>query len=247
VRTELFDDFVGVIREMGWTDGLLYLGARIVSVVSKGRIDFRKYYFVSQPVPHNSLLPAGRGQGIEVTRIDRQHPLVAQFPRPKSIVDRRFANGADCFLATKGDQFIGFLWLQRGEYWEDEVRCRFSPQPTSQSIWDFDVYVEPEFRYSLAFVRLWDVANEFLRDTKVRWSVSRISAFNTGSINSHLRLGTFPIASACFLSGRRWQVLVSGTRPFFHFSRHPGQVPQLRLAADERHKKRYRRFRLTTA
>jgi hypothetical protein len=231
-----------LIRDMGWKDGALYLMARVVRRASGGWVELRKYYFVSQPIPDQPLLPANRGTSIAVSGVDRDHPLVSRFPRPPHIIAQRFARGALCFLATKEERFVGFLWLQRGGYLEDEVRCLFTPMPGTEVIWDFDVHVEPEYRSGLVFPRLWDTANRFLREANIKWSVSRISAFNPGSINSHVRLGAYPIGSACFLSIGRWQLLLCTSAPYIHFSGAEERIPEIVLAADPGHCKRYDRF-----
>lgn len=231
-----------LVRDMGWNDAAQYIFARSLNRLSYGRIDLRKYYFCSQPIPDKSLLPARRGASIVVKQVDRSHPMVSVFPRPAQVITRRFNDGALCFLATKEEKFVGFLWLQQNGYLEDEVRCRFTPAPAGQTIWDFDVHLETEYRASFAFARLWDTANDYLRNTGIKWSVSRISAFNPASINSHVRLGAFPIASAYFFSGRRWQILVTGNRPYIHGSTGDHNIPELPLSADPRNRKRYRRF-----
>jgi hypothetical protein len=231
-----------VARDMGWKDGALYIIARIIRGISGGHAELRKYYFVSQPIPDKPLLPSKRGASIVVAQVDSRHPLVSRFPRPAQIVAQRLARGALCFLATKDDHFVGFLWLQRGGYLEDEVRCLFTPLPANQVAWDFDVYVEPEYRSGFVFARLWDTANSFLREAKVKWSVSRVSAFNPGSINSHLRLGAFPIGSACFLSLGRFQLSLSSVPPFIHFSGGDACIPEIALPADPSRSKRYARF-----
>jgi len=232
----------GIVRSFGWADGCVYVAARAIQTLSLGRAELRKYYFVSQPIPEAPLLPKNRGASIVVERIDRQHPLVGSFPRPAQVITDRFDNGATCFLATKNGEFVGFLWLQAGSYREDEVRCLFKPLPAERAIWDFDVHIEPAYRSSFAFARLWDTANQYLRDSGVCWSVSRISAFNAGSINSHARLGAFPIGAACFLKGRTWQLTLSLSPAFFHFSGGERAVPQISLPAAPEYRRRYRRF-----
>lgn len=232
----------GVIRSIGWTDGCIYLAARAIQALSGGRAELRKYYFVSQPVAAAPLLPKNRGASIVVELIDRRHPLVSAFPRPSQVIAERFDNNATCFIATKNGEFVGFLWLQAGSYREDEVRCLFTPLPAERAIWDFDVHIEPSYRSSFAFARLWDTANQYLRDRGVCWSVSRISAFNAGSINAHARLGAFPIGAACFLQGRTWQLTLSFSPAFCHFSSGEHAVPQISLPAAPEHRRRYRRF-----
>ena len=100
----------------------------------------------------------------------------------------------------------GFLWLASGIYEEDEVRCRYQLANPTETVWDFDVYVEPRFRLGRTFARLWDAANEDLRQRCIRWSISRISAFNPASLAAHARLGALPLGHASFLCLGRLQL-----------------------------------------
>jgi hypothetical protein len=56
--------------------------------------------------------------------------------------------------------------------------------PSGKAVWDFDVYVVPAYRLGYTFLKLWDTANAHLRSLGVRWTLSRISAFNAGSLSS---------------------------------------------------------------
>jgi hypothetical protein len=125
--------------------------------------------------------------------------LTGSFPRPAEVIARRFADGAVCFGATQEGVLIGFIWLKHQYYEEDEVRCRFVPRPAAKAAWDFDVYVDPAFRMSRTFLRLWDAANAYLRDQGIEWTMSRISTFHAKSQAAHRRLGAQPVAGALFL------------------------------------------------
>lgn len=232
----------GLVRELGWRDAALHVLARALPLLTRGRVTLHKYYFVAQPIAVQPLLPPHRGRSIAVRRIEPDDPLVAQFPRPPEVIARRFADGALCFAALKDDAFIGFLWLQSGSYLEDEVQCRFTPLPRQQAVWDFDVYVDAAHRRGFAFARLWDSANAYCRDRGMRWTVSRISAFNPGSLASHAGLGAVPLGNACFLGAGRMQLMWSDVAPRLHLLRPGGVEPELLLAADGATVRRYRRF-----
>lgn len=139
--------------------------------------------------------------------------------------------GAVCLAAENRDRFIGFIWLKEVEYPEDEVRCNYLLEPRGVSAWDFDVYIDPAFRFGRTFVRLWDCANAWLRERGYRWSLSRISAFNPESIAAHDRLGTRRIGSAIFLRLGELQVAFLDRAPFVHVGWGGDQTPTLRLAA----------------
>lgn len=205
--------------ELGWTNAILYLATRSLEALSRGRARIIRYYFVAQPIP-----PAGSSTLVResarnpVTPVQPDDPMVATFPRPPEVIANRFGNGDLCLAARAGDRFAGYLWLARGAYDEDEVRCRYELAVPQESAWDYDVYVEPDFRIGRTFMRLWDAANRHLAADGVRWSFSRISAFNPVSMQTHGRLGIRKLASATFICLGPLQLAVTDTRPFLHFS-----------------------------
>lgn len=222
------------LQQLGWINTILYMLKHLLAKISRNHLGLYKYYFVAQPVTEISLLPAGRGKKIAVFQIDRQdETILQQFPRPAEVIRTRFENGAICLAAFREDRFIGFLWLSPGSYQEDEIRARFMPLPAGKTAWDFDVHVEPDFRLGLAFLRLWDEANSFMRKHDIRWSCSRISAFNADSLGSHARLGTRTMGSAVFLCIGQWQAMIANTAPWFHLSTHSDSFPEFRFDTRE--------------
>jgi hypothetical protein len=184
---------------------------------------------VAQPVAKTALLAQGRGKKIEVRLIHEQDEIIQQFPRPAAAIQARFEQGAKCLVATKDGRFVGFLWLLMGGYQEDEVRARYVPLPANRSAWDFDVYVAPDFRLGLTFLRLWDQANRVLCENNIFWSCSRVSAFNVGSLAAHARLGTVFLGSAIFFCVGGCQLTFASTSPYFHLSWGPDSFPEFRL------------------
>lgn len=218
-----------MLQQWGWFNLGLYLLNRFLVMISKGDLKLDRYYLVAQPVAKASLLPPGRGKKIEVRLIHEQDEIAELSPRPAAVIQARFEQGAKCLAAFKEERFIGFLWLLFGGYQEDEVRARYIPLPAGRAAWDFDVYVAPDFRLGLTFPRLWDEANCMLNKKGVRWTCSRISAFNVGSLESHARLGTVSLGSAIFFCAGGWQITVASIAPFFHLSTHSGSFPEFRL------------------
>jgi hypothetical protein len=215
------------VQQLGWINTILYTLKQLLAKISRNQLGLYKYYFVAQPVAEISLLPTGRGKKIAVFQVDAQdETILQQFPRPAEVIRTRFENGAICLAAFRDDRFIGFLWLSPASYQEDEIRARFRPLPADRTAWDFDVHVEPDFRFGLAFPRLWDEANSFMRKRDIRWSCSRISAFNADSLGSHARLGTRTMGSAVFLCIGQWQIMLANTAPWFHLSTHSHSFPE---------------------
>jgi hypothetical protein len=218
--------------EMGWLDGLLYLLDRVLGIVSGRRARIQKNYLVAQPVFTGRRLPSNRGTSIEIRRVAPLDPIIGEFPRPARAAPYRFNQNAICLAALHAGRFIGFIWFTIGPYQEDEFRCRFVPLPDGQSAWDFDLYVDPAHRNGIAFLKLWDEANALLASRRVRWTLSRISAFNRGSMISHTKMGARRVGVVTTLSIGSWQIAASTVPPYLHFSTGPDSFPTLLLDTD---------------
>ena len=226
----------GALRgELGVANAVLYVLSRALQAGSMGRCRLYKYYLVAQPVAAKSLLPPSRGINIEIRQLNEMESIAASFPRNLEVTRHRFENGASCFLATKKGQFAGFLWLQSGEFLEDEVRASYETLPTASTVWDFDVFVDPSLRFGMTFPRLWDEANSVMRERGINWSCSRISAFNAGSRAAHARLGTEILASASFLCVGNLQLTMATVSPYLHFSIHSNKFPKFYLDTNRCH------------
>jgi hypothetical protein len=215
------------MRELA--DACLYLFDRSIAALSGGRARLRKYYFIAQPVSTKRWLPPQRGASVEIRRLSASDPLIKELPRPDWVISYRFQQGALCLAALKERKCIGYLWLTLGPYQEDEVRCRYVPLPEGKASWDFDVYVDPEHRSSIVFLKLWDEANRLLAGHEIRWSLSRISAFNTASMSAHARMGAKRIGAAVFLSMGPLQICAATAAPYFAISRQRDSFPTFAL------------------
>lgn len=213
------------ITELGWLNAMLYLCDQALARLTGGRCAIHKYQFVAQRLGDLPLCP-DRGRDIEIRVLTQRDAIPPRYPRPAAVLDQRYAQGAISLAAYRRHELIGFLWLLFDACQEDEVRARYR-LVSPQSCWDFDVYVRPQERLGWAFCRLWDEARCLLRARAVRWSCSRISAFNAASLGAHARIGTVPLGSATFLRCGQWQWMVATLAPHFHFSRHPASSPQL--------------------
>lgn len=217
-------------EELGVVNGAVYLVGRLLQRLSGDRARIVRYQFFAQPVPQTPPTPPRAAGKCRIRIVDAHDPVVSAFPRPPHVVARRFADGATCFVAEMGDRFAGFLWLARGAYEEDEVRCRYELVPPALCAWDFDVYVEPDFRIGRSFSRLWEAANAHLAAQGVQWSLSRISAFNPASLAAHRRLGIRQLGTATFLVLGAAQFSFHGRTPFFSICTNHARRPQLQLS-----------------
>lgn len=205
-------------EDLGPINAPLYLLHLALSVPTGGRAKVERFIFVAQPVHDAPLLPPGKATTSTAMQLNAGAPLVMQSPRPAKVIADRFAQGAICLAIVKNDILQAFLWLIQKHYDEDVARVRFVLPPSGKAAWDFDVYVVPAYRLGYTFLKLWDTANTYLRDLGVRWTLSRISAFNAGSLSSHSKLGARPIGSATFFIVGPLQIMTSSLRPKFHIS-----------------------------
>jgi hypothetical protein len=213
------------IAQLGWLNAALYLLARLLQRGSGGRWALHRYHFIAQYIGDTPLSPA-RGLDIEIRPTSPAEPMPDDYPRPPAVLRQRHAQGARSLTAWRNGRLAGFLWLAMGAYQEDEVRARYLLCSSSAS-WDFDVWVRPEERLGWVFRRLWEAARRQLRGQGVRWSCSRISAFNPGSLRAHARLGTVRLGGAVFLRCCGWQWMFASLAPYFHLSCGPASFPQL--------------------
>lgn len=221
----------GLVQELGLVGALCYATSLLLARTG-GHASLHRYYFVAQPVADEAFLPPQRGKSIEVRFVEPEDPTLLSLPLDQKVLAYRAGQGAVCLGAFKDGEIIGCLWLCLSPYSEDEVRCRYAPQPPDQASWDFDVYLRPEQRSGFGFARLWDQANAFLRQRGVRASWSRISAFNTASLASHSRLGARILARATFLRLGPCQIMIASVTPYFHFSFRSADLPVIQLPND---------------
>jgi hypothetical protein len=217
------------LRRLASVNGWLAAFDRVLRALSGNRMRLYKYYFLAQPVVAKPWLPPHRGASVDIRPVAASDPVLDEMPRPKAVFPYRFQQGAVCLGAFKAASCLGFVWFTFGPYQEDEVRCRYVPLPEGQSAWDFDLYLEPAHRNSVAFLKLWDEANRVLAARGIRWSLSRISAFNERSIASHQRLAARRIGTAVFVIIGSWQLSLASVKPFFFLSPRSDSFPEFAL------------------
>ncbi len=228
----VFAKFREAADAIGFWNAVLFAISRVSGTLCGDRIRIVKYYITVQPVAAESGERWTRTGTFDITWADAGCPLFADIERPPEVIAARFAQGARCLVAASKGQLAGFLWFVIGPYDEDEVRVRFVPGPPGSAAWDFDVMVMPQFRMGRLFSYLWHRANSELGARGVRRTVSRISAFNAGSLASHQRLGARIVGNVLFLCVGQWQLMYSSLAPRWHLSRRADERPTLTIATD---------------
>lgn len=220
-----------LVRQMGAWNSLLYLVSRVLDRASGGRVRLIKYYIVAQPIAVSALLRPDAKTELRFT--EAGDPLIRHFPRPTEVIARRYADGARCITATVNGTFAGFIWWQHDRYEEDEVRCTYVLEQPQHSVWDYDVYVAPDFRLGRTMARLWHATNRHLMAQGVRWTFSRISAFNASSLRSHAKLGMQRVSSITFWQAGSLQLATFDDPPYLHASLSRRKRPLIRLRLPE--------------
>lgn len=189
----------------------LYLTHRLLQKLSGDRVGLHVYLFCAQPTHSPALAKIRDDPRTQIVPVAPTDPIVQDFPRPRDVLERRFASGATCHAVVVKEQFAGHIWLAHGHYDEDVVRCRYM-LPGPSTVWDYDVYVVPAFRATRAMARLWKGVGQVLRSQSVMWSYSRISLFNPASVQTHEQLGARHLCTGAFLALGGVQVALF-TRP----------------------------------
>lgn len=220
----------------------LFIMSRVLDTVTISNLRLIKYYLFAQPITAQPITMslASDHYGISqvgsftLSWVGADCPVFAQTERSSSVLAARFDQGARCLLATHSSsgEFAGFLWFVVGPYDEDEVRARFISQPVDTTAWDFDVAIVPRFRMSRLFSYLWRVAMAEMCAIGVTHSLSRISAFNATSRNSHQRLGGLVVGQATFICAGRIQLMISSLKPCLHISWCDKQRPKILVSSN---------------
>lgn len=218
-----------LVSELGIRNAIAY---RLDNFLYRMRIGrFVSYGIFAQPVKDgisSDRPPQPRPGPVEYRIIDGADPMMLELELGDAL-QFRIEQGATCVGAVKEGRMIGAIWFVEGSYQEDEVRCWFFPEPKGAAVWDFGVYVDPEYRLSPIFSRLWMTSNRIIAGRGAKWTCSRISAYNPGSIRSHIRMGAVCVGKVRFLNLFGLQIMWGDISPFFHVSLPSDSGPALHV------------------
>lgn len=212
-KSDLWLRLSGLAHELGAGTAFLYLCDRLLRRIHPA---CRLYYyrFLAQPIASEPRLPSARGKAFSFRLLTGVDPLLDSLDRPMTVMRDRFAQGAHCLLATKQESLAGCIWFVHGVYAEDEVRVDYLLPRSGDCVWDFDVYVAEAHRLGYLFARQWDAFDALLRPQGIRYTLSRINAFNQRSVASHRSLGAHDCGRALFICLGSLQAVVSDRRPY---------------------------------
>jgi hypothetical protein len=218
-----------VYREYGLVLGLLYGLDRTLERLSS-RMRLYVYQIMLQPIPDKPLLPERFAKRLVLREIKPGDPELGRI-RTHHQVNLRFAQRAVCLGVFRNEAFLGYLWFCHEAYEEDEVRCTYFVLPREQAVFDFDLYIFPEYRMGLAFASIWHSANEYFRARGVRATYSRLAQLNVQSRRAHDKLGWRPIGRAVFLRIGPVEIMAATLWPYLHVSCSRSSRAQLRLSS----------------
>ena len=219
-------------KEFGFFAGLFYSVDRGLQRLSPNLRLF-VYELLAQPIPDVPLLPPRLSKGLEMREIRAGDPEVARMPARPDIKESRFEQNAICLGAFQKGQFIGHIWFCFHAYEEDEVRCTFVLPEGNQTVFDFDLYVFPEYRMGLGFAGIWNGANEFLRRRGVKLSYSRLTRFNLASRRAHRQLGARRVGRMLVLRAWHVEFMIATVSPYVHLSLQAGNRVRVKLRPEE--------------
>ena len=219
---------MGVFKEFGFFAGLFYLVDRVLQQLSPN-LRLYVYELLAQPIPDSPLLPPRLTKSLEIREIRLGDPEVARMPARPDIKESRFKQNAICLGAFQKGQFIGHIWFCFHPYEEDEVRCTFVLPEGNQAVFDFDLYVFPEYRMGLGFAGIWNGANEFLCRRGVRVSYSRLTRFNLASRRAHQQLGARRVGRMLVLQAWHVELMIATVSPYVHLSLHARNRVRVKL------------------
>ena len=218
-------------KEFGALAGSLYLVDRLLRALSP-RMGLFVYELMVQPVVAKPLLPASMAQHLSYHLIQAGDAEVAEMPARTEIKAERFAMGAQCLGVYLKGKWVGYIWLARREYPEDEVRCIYALSQPEVSVFDFDLVVLPAYRMGVGFAAVWQAANSHLRSQGVNYSFSRVTRFNLASRRAHARLGCRRLGRAVFFKAGALECMVATVAPYLAVSWGGSSQARLRMAPD---------------
>jgi len=198
--------------QIGKAATFYYIADKILQSTRIGSI--YPYYFFSQPLEGNGK-KVRLSKNFEIRRIKEDDPVLLSL-LTSEICQYRFQQNAVCIGAFKDNHPVALLWFTPSTYHEDEVRADFIPPESG--CWDFGVHIEPEYRLTRAFSNLWISSTEIMKEMGYTDSLSRISAFNPGSLKAHMRMGAVLLGKAIFINIGPVQFCCSTRKPRFHIA-----------------------------
>lgn len=129
----------------------------------------------------------GRLGGIVVRPVTPadDEPLQKMAPRSDAYAARR-ADGSVGLIADDGSRAAGMIWIkQTAVHYEDDVEFPVTLPPNS--LWQFDLYVDPAYRLRGVWILLEEAVTAYASARGITDLFGLTKALNAPSVNAHLR------------------------------------------------------------
>lgn len=216
-------------KTFGVRDGALYVVHRLLQRVSP-RCGLFVYDVTAQAITAKPLLPERWAKNLRYMEIPRDDPAIDAMPARAEIKRQRFEQGATCLGVYREEQLLGYIWYCFGRYDEDEVRFRYELTDGQRAVFDFDLYILPEYRMGIGFAAVLHSANQYLRSRGVDCSFSRLTRFNLASRRSHSHVGLVTVATTHCLQLGTVEIVLSSTSPHIAITWSKGQRVSFKLS-----------------
>ncbi len=214
----MLDKIKSLVADIGITPAAVYSINRLFNLLTRGGMKIELYYFITQPVLNKRLIPERLRGSIDVRSVQAIDLKELEIPLTVELLENRNKKGIICLGIYENDSLMGYHCFSFGTHDDELYRARFDVGPTGEAVWDFDIFILPEYRGGLGFAILWDGVFEYLRDRKINWLTSYIAATNKASLRSHLRMGSFALGKVIFIQVWMLQIVFSTRFPRFHAS-----------------------------
>lgn len=229
----MFKKITSTIRDIGYFPTFTYALDRLLKGITGNRAHLNLCRFMAQPVPQKRLLPEGRKKPVTVRPVEANDLDDTELPLTRELLNERKNKGIMCLGAYEGERLVGFHCFSFGSHDDEMYRARFDVGPEGKAVWDFDIFILPSHRGGITFAYLWDGVFDYLRERNICWLTSYISATNSTSLKSHLRMGSVELGSAIFFRLGSLQIIFSTRSPYFHISLASFAKPTFSLDAPE--------------
>jgi hypothetical protein len=199
--------------ELGTVDSLLHAIDRTLRFMSGNAAYLSCLYLLAQSVRDNSLLPPGRGSSIIVREATIQDAERLDWACGRDVARARLTEGMVGLLAFHRDRLIGYIWVRLGSYQDELLPLELTPSPPEFCAWGLDLFIHPEHRKSFTFARLWAAVFALMRERRLTWIMSSVSATNRLSIASHDSLGAICVGKVVVLVLGRFVAVLQSSRP----------------------------------
>lgn len=224
-------------QEFGYFDGGCYLLSRLLQR-ARSKLKIISYKLVVQQTWRRELI-ADRIYGRYSVReiVESDDAILKKMPVEWGVLQSRFQQRARCLGLFYKEALVGYAWTSLHCYEEDELRITFE-LPDDRAVFDFDVFIFPDYRAGRAFAVLWEAVNRTLKRERIECSYSRISCFNSQSQRSHRQLGAVSVGRILALKRGQRQIIVSTLKPHLRVlwrstDRFVVRLPRLSAASEE--------------